>query len=50
MADSLRMLDRYHIPVMIHSVLTRHNGSENDMKSLYELFTTLGNIKGLAHC
>ncbi len=45
MADSLRMLDRYHIPVMIHSVLTRHNGSENDMKSLYELFTTLGNIK-----
>lgn len=45
MADSLRLLDKYHIPVMIHSVLTRHNGSEDDMKSLYDLFSTLGNIK-----
>ncbi len=44
MIQSLRLLNERHIPVMIHSVVTRHNGTVDDMKSLYEVLCSLPNI------
>ena len=41
---SLTILDKYKIPVMIHSVLTRFNNSVEDMQSVYKVLKGLGNI------
>lgn len=39
MLHTLSILDKYNIPVMVHSVLTKYNGSIEDMKSLYDRLT-----------
>lgn len=41
---SLSILDKYKIPVMIHSVLTQFNDSVEDMQSIYKALKGLGNI------
>ncbi|MGM9804449.1 MAG: radical SAM protein [Muribaculaceae bacterium] len=44
MIDTLRLLNENHIPVMVHSVVTRHNGAVDDMKSIYDVLCTLPNV------
>ena len=44
MIESLRLLNEHHIPVMIHSVVTRFNGTVDDMKSIYDVLCSLPNI------
>ena len=44
MKQSLRLLEKYGIPVRVHSVLTRFNSSVQDMQSLYEYLKTLKNV------
>lgn len=44
MRKSLQLLNSYHIPVRIHSVLTRYNGHIEDLHSLYEVLKNLNNI------
>ena len=44
MTSSLKLLEEYHIPVMLHSVLTQHNDSIDDMKSIYEVCKGFSNI------
>ena len=36
MLNMLSLLDKYNIPVKVHSVLTQYNSSIEDMKSLYD--------------
>ncbi|MDE6755087.1 MAG: radical SAM protein, partial [Muribaculaceae bacterium] len=36
MISSLDLLEKYGIPILVHSVLTTHNDSLEDMKSVYE--------------
>lgn len=36
MLHTMALLNKYNIPVMIHSVLTRYNASVEDMKSVYD--------------
>lgn len=43
MIDSIQVLDRYGIPIMLHSVLTKFNDSVEDMESVYNV------IKDLKH-
>lgn len=45
MVDSLKMLDRYGITTLIHSVLTQYNDSIEDMASIYSVLKELKNIK-----
>ena len=45
MIETLRLLDNYEIPVMVHSVLTKHNRTIKDMESVYEKLMTFRNIK-----
>lgn len=44
MISSLKLLEEYHIPVMLHSVLTQYNDSIEDMKSLYKVCKEYSNI------
>lgn len=44
MIETLRLLDSYNIPVMVHSVLTKHNRTIEDMESVYEKLKTFKNI------
>lgn len=44
MISSLKLLEEYHIPVMLHSVLTQYNDSVEDMRSLYEVCKEYSNI------
>ena len=36
MLDTMSLLDKYNIPVMVHSVLTKYNSNIVDMKSIYD--------------
>ena len=45
MVNSLKILDRYGITTLIHSVLTQYNDSIDDMESIYSVLTGLKNIK-----
>ncbi|MBD5273868.1 MAG: radical SAM protein [Bacteroides sp.] len=45
MIDCLRLLDKYGITTMIHSVLTQYNDSVEDMASVYSQLYKLNNIK-----
>lgn len=44
MIKSLKLLEEYNIPVMIHSVLTKYNASIDDMKSIYNVIKELKNL------
>lgn len=44
MLRTLRLLEKYNIPVMIHSVLTKHTNSVEDMKSIYDVISDFTNI------
>lgn len=45
MKQTLSSLDNYGIPVMAHTVLTRHNDSIEDMESLYKTLKELKHLK-----
>ncbi len=45
MIDSLKILDKYGITILIHSVLTQYNDSIADMESIYSVLKELNNIK-----
>lgn len=44
MLKTLHLLDHYEIPIKVHSVLTKYNGTIEDMESVYDV---LKNIKHL---
>lgn len=44
MIKSLKLLEQYNIPIMIHSVLTKYNASIADMKSIYDRIKNLKNL------
>lgn len=44
MLDSLLLLDKYSVPVKVHSVLTKYNDSIEDMRSLFDILKKLNNI------
>lgn len=44
MLRTLRLLEKYKIPVMVHSVLTKYTNSVADMKSIYDALCNLTNI------
>jgi len=44
MLYSLELLDKYKIPIMVHSVLTKYNDSIEDMQSIYNVLKNLSNI------
>lgn len=44
MIDTLHLLERYNIPVMIHSVLTKYNASTKDMSSVFDIIKNLSNL------
>lgn len=41
---TLRLLDKYHIPVMIHTVLSQKNKTVEDMSSLFDFIKNMKNI------
>lgn len=41
---SLFLLDKYGIPMMIHTVLTQYNDSIEDMQSIYDIIKNLKNL------
>lgn len=43
--ESIGFLDKYGIPIMVHSVLTRYSGSAEDMQSVYEALKKLKHLK-----
>ena len=45
MHNCLLLLNKYHIPVLIHSVLTKYNGTVDDMRSIYEIIKNYDNIQ-----
>ena len=44
MIVSLHLLEKYEIPVIIHSVLTKYNNSIDDMKSIYDILKGMKNL------
>ena len=44
MLHSLKLLEQYNIPIMVHSVLTKYNDSVEDMKSIFEVLRNLSNL------
>lgn len=44
MKETLRLLAEAGIPVMVHTVLTRHNATAEDMESVYSFIKDLPNI------
>lgn len=44
MLHSLKLLERYNIPIMVHSVLTKYNASIQDMKSVFDTIKNLSNL------
>jgi radical SAM protein with 4Fe4S-binding SPASM domain len=44
MINSLMLLEKYKIPIMVHSVLTKYNDSIEDMESIYNVLKNLSNI------
>lgn len=44
MLDTVRCLDRYGVPVKVHTVLTRYNDSIEDMQSIYNVLISLRNL------
>lgn len=44
MKRTLELLDRYGIPIMVHTVLSRFNHSANDMESVYSQIAGLHNV------
>lgn len=45
MLKSMALLDKYGIPMMIHSVLTQYNSSIEDMKSIYDVIKNLKHLQ-----
>ena len=45
MKNFLFLLNKYNIPVLIHTVLTRFNSSIDDMKSIYNILKDFNNIQ-----
>lgn len=45
MIKCLELLDKYNIPILIHSVLTQYNDSIKDMQSVFEVLKNLKNLK-----
>lgn len=45
MKSFLKLLDKYNIPVMLHTVLTQYNDSIEDMESIYSILDGLNNIQ-----
>ena len=44
MIESLRLLEEFQIPVMIHSVLTKYNDTIEDIQSVYNIISELSNL------
>lgn len=44
MVHSLRLLEQYNIPVMVHSVLTKYNAGTEDMRSIFNVIKNLSNL------
>lgn len=44
MLQSLKLLEKYKIPVMVHSVLTKYNDSLEDMQSVFNVVKNLSNL------
>lgn len=44
MLNTLSLLEKYNIPIMVHSVLTKYNSSIKDMESVYSVIRNLSNL------
>ena len=44
MIRSLKQLDQYNIPIMVHTVLTKYNASTEDMKSIFDVLKGLSSL------
>lgn len=44
MRKSILLLDKYEIPVMVHSVLTKYNNTSEDMQSVFELLKDMKHL------
>lgn len=44
MRETFRLLERYKVPVMVHTILTSRNHFKEDMESIYDFIKQFGNI------
>lgn len=45
MQHTFRLLEKYHIPVIIHTIINRHNDTKEDLQSIYDFLCSLSNVR-----
>lgn len=45
MQNTFRLLEKYGIPVVVHSIINRYNDSVEDLESIYKFLSTLKNVR-----